>query len=264
MKKLVVLISLVAGATIGAMLFAPTSKIAIAGTQPSPFQPQMDQLELVAIGLNLMNYRVGYIIEHPPNPCVPPDPCLGLNWKVGVLGRMSNRIEAVEDFVGATIEEVLQYSPDESISDILPALRSVRTASLRITESIILGSVPDQVPLPAEFVRALSEVRTNAQLLALGSQEYIALIERYGEPALICAADSDCPEGQPCIFGFCSPADFPPPVPGTCAIDDECPPEAYCLFSVCVPDNAPIPSFCEYNSDCPTDLICAFNICLPL
>lgn len=263
MKKLVVLISLVVGATIGAMFFTPTSKIAIAGTEPSPFQPQIDQLELVAIGLKLMDYRVGYIIEHPPDPCVPPNPCFELKWKVGVLGRMSNRIAAAENFVGATIEEVLEYSPDDSISDILPALRSVRTASLKIMESIILGSLPDQEPLPAEFVRALSEVRTNAQLLALGSQEYIALIERYGEPALVCAIDSDCPEGQPCIFGFCSPEDFPPPVPGTCAVDDDCPEEAYCLFSVCVPDNAPIPGFCENNSDCPPDLTCFFNICLP-
>jgi hypothetical protein len=284
MKKLLVVISLLMGAMIGAMFFTPTSKTAVAGVEPSPFQPQIFQLQIVALGLNVMNFRVGYIIDHPPDPCVPPDRCLELKRKVDVLGRMTKRLSAAEDFVGTVIEEVLENSSDDNISDILPALRSVRTASLKITESIILGTLPDQAPLPAELVRALSEVRNNAQFLALGSQGYIALIERYGEPVQACVDDRDCPqeyvcvigicqqicydnsacpEGQHCILGFCSPEDSPPPAPGACTIDSDCPESAYCLFSVCVPDNAPIPIACEYDTDCPSGLNCVFNMCLP-
>ncbi|MBW1859954.1 MAG: hypothetical protein JRI70_07755 [Deltaproteobacteria bacterium] len=78
-----------------------------------------------------------------------------------------------------------------------------------------------------------------------------------------CYVNSDCPEGQECIFGFCSPEDFPPPIPGTCDVDSDCPEGSYCLFSICVPDNAPIPSFCVKDLDCPPGLRCFFNICLP-
>lgn len=78
-----------------------------------------------------------------------------------------------------------------------------------------------------------------------------------------CYVNSDCPEGSQCIFGFCSPEDLPPPVPGSCSVDGDCPEGSYCLFSVCVPDNAPIPSFCGNDSDCPPALNCHFGICLP-
>lgn len=78
-----------------------------------------------------------------------------------------------------------------------------------------------------------------------------------------CYVNSDCPEGLECIFGFCSPEDFPPPVPGSCSVDGDCPEGSYCLFSVCVPDNAPIPCLCTTDSDCPPALNCVFGICLP-
>jgi hypothetical protein len=233
-----------------------------ARTEASPFKPEINKLNAIVNNLVSINDRVEKVLSCPPESTII-NGCPDLNGAVERLRAIDNQLFLLDALTNSVIGEVLEYSSDDNIGDVLPTLRSVRTVSLKITESVILGSLTGQVQLPAEFVRALSEVRSRAQFLALSSQEYIALIERYGEPALTCSGNLECPEGQPCIFGFCSPEDFPPPVPGTCAVDDDCPEEAYCLFSVCVPDNAPIPGFCEDDSDCPPDLTCLFNICLP-
>lgn len=78
-----------------------------------------------------------------------------------------------------------------------------------------------------------------------------------------CRTRADCPSGQDCLFGFCTPEDLPLPIPGSCSRDADCPSGAQCLATVCVPDSLPIPSTCGPGNPCPGGRPCTFGFCLP-
>ena len=238
-------------------IFAITS---YAGVEPSPFMPEINKLGAITNNLNSIHDRVIKVLACPPDDSLL---CPDVNGAVGRLSAMENQLVRIDALTISVVEEVLATPPDDNRGDIVPALREVKNSSLAILETIIVGSRPDDMQPPEEFIRALSNVRDKAQDLAVGAQEFIANIEANGEPTPVCYVNSDCQDRTECIFGSCSPEDFPPPIPGSCNIDSDCPEGAYCLFSVCVPDNAPIPNLCSYDSDCPPDLNCHFGICLP-
>ena len=78
----------------GATFVTPALDEAKAGTEPSPFLPEINQLLAVANILNSADFRVGKSIAHPPDPCVPPDPCNSPD-----LNGAINRLEAISEQV---------------------------------------------------------------------------------------------------------------------------------------------------------------------
>ena len=112
MKKRLVALSLGLGAIVGVMFLTPAFDDARAGFEPSPFQPEINQLGAVANILHSADFRVAKSIAHPPDPCVPPDPCNSpdLNGAVNRLEAMNNQVSSADDMVKAMIEEVMGFT----------------------------------------------------------------------------------------------------------------------------------------------------------
>ena len=68
-----------------------------------------------------------------------------------------------------------------------------------------------------------------------------------------CTIDSDCPEGQVCIDGFCRPEVL------TCSNTIDCPEGMICINGLCVPGTTP----CSADKDCPDGQVCIDGVCRP-
>lgn len=188
MKKMLVSLSLGIGVILGAMFLAPTLNVANAGTEPSPFQPEINQLGAVANILNSAEFRVGNSIAHPPDPCVPLDPCNSPDLKGAV-----NRLEAINDqvasadvMVGAMIDEVMGFEPSPfRVEDLLPALEVVGDAAFGIADKI--GGFDPAPNVPAGYLDALGSVKGSAFHMAETVMEGMELISG----GLACSAYTD-------------------------------------------------------------------------
>ncbi len=136
---------------------------ALAGIEPSPFQPEINQLGAVVNILQSADYRVVKTISHPPDPCFPPDPCEpgpDLNGAVNKLGAINRQLISVDDMVFSMIEEVMEVDPTPFRSDLIPALQAVGDASQAIADAIRDFTPPD--PCHPDFITALGNVEASA------------------------------------------------------------------------------------------------------
>jgi hypothetical protein len=181
MKKY--LIALCVGLTgiVGIVFLTPSIDVAKAGVEPSPFQPEINQLLAVANILNSADYRVGKSIAHPPDPCVPTYPCNSpdLNGAINRLEAISKQVSSVDDMVDSMINEVMGFEPSPFRDDLYPALDVVRDAADGIESQISDYSPADNVPI--EYINALENVSQKASDVVETAQGGICAITDWYE-----------------------------------------------------------------------------------
>jgi hypothetical protein len=172
MKKILVIWSLI----LAVMFLTPTIHIASAGVEPSPFQPEINQLGAIANILQSADFRVAKSIAHPPDPCVPPDPCNSpdLNGAVNRLEAINNQVSSADDMVKAMIEEVMGFEPMPfRAGDLIPPLDFVRGVAEGIDTRIYAAPLDSYAP---EFGAALMDVADKASNVSATAQEGIDLL----------------------------------------------------------------------------------------
>jgi len=163
MKKILVVLSLGLSVILGVMFLTPTFNIARAGVEPSPFQPEINQLGAIANILHSADFRVAKSIAYPPDPCFPPDPCNSpdLNGAVNRLEAIGNQVSSADDMVKAMIEEVMGVEPTPfRAGDLIPALEVVSDAGGVISARI--GDFTPDPNLSADYLEALEGVAGKA------------------------------------------------------------------------------------------------------
>ncbi len=147
----------------GLFLVSAQISAVLAGVEPSPFQPEINQLGAIANILYSADFRVAKSIAHPPDPCVPPDPCNSpdLNGAVNRLEAISNQVSSADDMVKAMIEEVMGFEPTPfRAGDLIPALEVVRDAGGVISARI--GDFTPDSNLSMDYLEALEEIQDKA------------------------------------------------------------------------------------------------------
>jgi len=146
----------------------------LAGVEPSPFQPEINQLGAVANILSSADIRVFKTMAHPPDPCVPPDPCFppdpcyppdpckDLNGVVNRLEAINNQIGSTQNMILSMINEVMGFEP-MPFQDLIPPLEVVRDVAEGIVDRI--GGYDPTDPVAPEFLEALWNVAGSAALL---------------------------------------------------------------------------------------------------
>lgn len=162
MKKYLIALYVGLAGVVGVTFLTPALDEAKAGTEPSPFQPEINQLLAVSNILNSADFRVGKSIAHPPDPCVPPDPCNSpdLNGAINRLEAISKQVSSVDDMVDSMISEVMGFEPTPFRDDLFPALKTVRDAAVGIESQVNNYEPGDNTPL--EYIDALENVGKKA------------------------------------------------------------------------------------------------------
>jgi len=147
----------------------------LAGFEPSPFQPEINQLGAVANILSSADIRVFKTMAHPPDPCVPPDPCFppdpcyppdpckGLNGVVNRLEAIDNQIGSTKNMILSMINEVMGVEPTpfrDDLIDLIPPLEVVRAVAEGIVVRIVEYNPTG--PVAPEFTEALGNVADSA------------------------------------------------------------------------------------------------------
>ena len=181
MKKILVISSLGLSLILGVMFLTPTFNLARAGVEPSPFQPEINQLGAVANILNSADFRLVKTMSAPPEPCTPPDPCKGLNGAVNRLEAISNQIGSTENMILSMINEVmgsdvLGVDPSPFRLLLIPGLGEVSFVAEGIVVGI--GEYHPTGPVAPEFTEALGSVADSAfQLMETVDESVLRLSE---------------------------------------------------------------------------------------
>ena len=116
------------------LFIAVFSTTLYAGVEPSPFQPEINQLGAVVNVLNSCLDRVQKVLDFPPNPIIPgPD----LNGAVNRLEAIDRQVNSLNDFVADTIYSVMGVEPSPFMGEISPALTNIGNVSGAIVTFII-------------------------------------------------------------------------------------------------------------------------------
>ena len=152
--------SVIAGAILG-ILFFGLSSLALSGTEPSPFQPEINQLGAVTNILHSADFRFAKTLAHPPDPCVPPDPCNNpdLNGALNRINAINNQVMSADDMVRSMIEEVMGFEPTPFREDLIPALEIVRGAAQGIATKALEFTPPPDVNIPVDHHELRGPIR---------------------------------------------------------------------------------------------------------
>lgn len=138
----------------------------LAGVEPSPFQPEINQLGAVANILESAEYRIVNTMFHPPDPCMPPEPCKGLNGAVNRLEAIDNQVSSAGNMVYSMINEVMGFEPMPfRVEDLVLPLEAVRGVAEVIVGEIYLFMDTNPDSQAPEFLDALGQVSGSAILL---------------------------------------------------------------------------------------------------
>ena len=163
---------LVSSCLLSCVLFMAHFGVANAGTEPSPFQPEINQLGAAENILVSANKRIVKTMDHPPDPVVPSP---NLNGALNRLGAINNQLVSVDDMVDSMIQEVMgvEPSPFLELPELVPALTGVKGAAKIIVDEIDarLGFEPS--PFVPEFAEALQGVQQSAETISTKAQSYI-------------------------------------------------------------------------------------------
>jgi hypothetical protein len=140
----------------------------IAGVEPSPFQPQINQLYASENILNSIDHVVGKTMDNPP---IEGQPSVNLDGALNKLDAANERVTSVSGFITSIYEEVMGTEPSPFRSDIVPALEAVEQAAQNIV--IAIDSYLPPAGVPFEFIEALNEVAGSAQIIVQNTQRYI-------------------------------------------------------------------------------------------
>jgi len=138
----------------------------LAGVEPSPFQPEINQLGAIANMLDSAYFRVDRTLSVPPEPCVPPDPCKGLNGDINRLEAIENQVSSTDNMVDSMINEVMGFEPTPFREDLVPALEVVGEAAQGIADRIntfVVETSAEEVAI--EFIYAVEAVGVSALIV---------------------------------------------------------------------------------------------------
>jgi hypothetical protein len=189
----------------GVFLLFGNSIKAFAGTELSPFQPNINQLDVVKNILNSVNDRVQKVLSKPLDNDVPGP---SLKDAINRLEAIIEQLISVDDKVFSIVEEVLGVDPSSFHlrSEIVLALENVRDAAQSIVDSLDALPVGE---MPHEFIWAVGDVRESAQDIADNTQSYIYLFSDYSIDCSNITIRSDCEANPLCVWVFSGdPADL--------------------------------------------------------
>jgi hypothetical protein len=201
--------SLISIVVASVFLLSGIAGIGLAGTEPSPFKPNINQLGAVENILNSVKNRVEKVLSKLPDHGVS-----GPSSK-GTVKRIEAIIEqllSLDDKVFSIVDEVMGVdpSPFHPRSEVVPALENVRDAAQSIVDSI------DTLPVgktPDESIWAVEDVRESAQDVADNTQSYINLFSDFNIDYSSITIRNDCLTNPSCDWVF---SDFDPADPGHC------------------------------------------------
>lgn len=156
---------------------------AIAGIEPSPFKPEINQLGAAVNILNSADNRILKVMATPPDDT---EPGPGLEGAVNRLAAINNQLYSVEDMINSLVTEVMGTEPSPFRVDVIPALQEVVAAGTRITTNIeqIMGVEPCpfltgaviEGTEPSPFIDALVGVQCAAQSIVDTTANHIRAI----------------------------------------------------------------------------------------
>jgi hypothetical protein len=158
----------------------------MAGIEPSPFQPQINQLYASENMLRAIENVVLQIMEKPP---IEGQPSPSLTGALNKLDTTGERVSSVSGFITSIYEEVMGTEPSPFRPDIVPALESVQWAAGDIAAAIrdYLQTPPSGVP--KAFLGSLDSLADSAESIVNEVQLYIDVLE--GTPPFDCVGIQD-------------------------------------------------------------------------
>jgi hypothetical protein len=150
--------SLISSVVVGVFLLSGIAVVALAGTEPSPFKPNINQLGAVENVLNSVKNRVEKVLSKPPDYGVSRPSLKGAAKR---LEAIVEQLLSVDDKIFSIVEEVMGVDPSplHPRSEVVPALENVRDSAQSIVDSI------DALPvakMPGESIWAVEDVRESA------------------------------------------------------------------------------------------------------
>lgn len=146
------------------LMSVPVS-VVVAGVEPSPFQPEINQLGAVANMLNSADFRVVKTMSVPPDPCVPPESCKGLNGSVNRLEAIDRQVSSAADMITSMITEAMGVEPSPFREDLVPPLVVVRSVAAGIAGKVDEFIRVSTGSVAFDFIIALGMVSDSAVLL---------------------------------------------------------------------------------------------------
>lgn len=158
----------------------------MAGIEPSPFQPQINQLYASE---NMLRAIEHVVLQTQENPPIEGQPSPSLTGALNKLDTTGERVTSVSGFITSIYEEVMGTEPSPFRPDIVPALESVQWAAEDIAAAIrdYLRTPPSGVP--EAFLGSLDSVAGSAEFIVNEVQLYIE--ELTGTPPIDCAGIQD-------------------------------------------------------------------------
>jgi len=169
----------------------------MAGVEPSPFQPEINQLGAVANILDSAEFRIVKTMSVPPEPCVPPDPCKSLYGDVNRLEAINGQVYSAHYMIISMIEEVMGVEPSPFRADLVAPLEVVGGVAEEIVTKIELFGSPGNVP--EEFILALQSVSESAALVVSTVTDGILLLSQ--DPECVDITDQEyCNSIEGCVW----------------------------------------------------------------
>jgi hypothetical protein len=189
----------------GLLLVSAQISQVVAGVEPSPFQPEINQLGAVANILNSAEFRIVKTMSAPPEACVPPDPCKGLYGDINRLEAINGQVYSAHYMIISMIEEVMGVEPSPFRGDLVAPLEVVRDVAYGIVEGIAekIGEYR-QVNVADEFIQALNLVVSSAGDLVETADKGI---EQLSQP-MVCGDihdENDCNDFPGCQWTMPAP-----------------------------------------------------------
>ena len=168
---------------------AGSMQMATAGTEPSPFKPEINKLNAFDNHLTAIQEIVNRVLACPPDDNMP--------GTVRRLSAMDRQLYLLDASVESLVEEVMGTPSDDQHdwNDVVPALTSVKDTAQGIVRSIddpYLGCPPDD----QRSADALEQISLTADMLVENATQYIGDLS--GE--VNCASLSGGACLEPCMW----------------------------------------------------------------
>lgn len=149
--------------------------VATAGVEPSPFQPEINQLGAAENLLVATKNRVVKTMDAAPSP---EDSQTKLTSSFNRLDAIDRKLVSVDDMVASIIEEVMgvEPSPFHPLTDVVPAIAGVDSAAAAIVEEIDARLGVEPSPFLPAFEDSLQSVKGSAQTISNHAEGYIQQI----------------------------------------------------------------------------------------